>query len=80
MKLQIVERTEPLFSGEVSTVVVPAYHGELGILPGHTPLLAVLEPGTTRFTTLDGEEHRLPTGKGFITLDDDDIVVVVDPR
>ena len=79
MKLQIVERTGPVFDGEVSSVVVPAVNGELGILPGHTPVLAVLQPGTVRYTTTDGEQHSAPTGRGFVTLDDDVVMVVVDP-
>ena len=80
MKLQIVERTGPVFEGEVTSVVVPAASGELGILPGHTPVLSVLLPGSVRYTTSDGEEHSVQTGRGFLTLDEDEIMVVVDPH
>ena len=80
MKLEIVERSGLAFSGEVSSVVVPMVTGELGILPGHTPLLGVLQAGEVRYTTLDGVQHREPTGEGFVTLDDDEVMVVVDPR
>ena len=79
MKLQIVERSGELFKGHVSSVTVPLLDGELGILPGHTPLLAVLQPGQVRFVTNKGEEKSVQTGRGFVTLDSDEIMVVVDP-
>lgn len=80
MKLQIVERTGMVFEGEVSSVVVPTVTGEMGILPGHTPVLGVLEPGTVRYTTLAGETNSVHTGAGFVTLDEDEVMVVVDPH
>ena len=78
MKLQIVSRTGAIFEGDVSEVVVPAVEGELAILPGHTPLLAILVPGTVRFATSDGIRHTFETTNGLVTLEDDEIVVVVD--
>ena len=45
MELQIVTRSGEVFKGAVEAVTVTAADGELGILPGHTPLLAALVPG-----------------------------------
>lgn len=78
MKLDIVARSGVLFDGEATSVVVPALDGELGILPGHTPLLAVLNPGTVRFTKADGTEGAFTTTRGFVTVDTDVVSIVVD--
>ncbi|WP_165496138.1 ATP synthase F1 subunit epsilon [Arcanobacterium bovis] len=78
MKLQVVAKSGVLFEGEVTDVVVPAADGELGILPGHTPLLAVLEPGSVRFTLVTGEKREILTSRGFVTVDSDEVMVVVE--
>lgn len=78
MKLSIVARNGELFEGEVTDVVVPAYEGELGILPGRAPVLAVVTPGNVRFTTASGDKQEIAIGKGFLTVDHDDIMVVVE--
>ncbi len=78
MKLQVVARSGEIFAGEVTEVVVTAVDGELGILPGHTPLLAVLVPGSLRFTTIDGQKQQLRTNNGFVTVDSDEVKVVIE--
>ncbi|MDR6939985.1 hypothetical protein [Arcanobacterium hippocoleae] len=78
MKLEVVAQAGELFSGEVSEVVVNAAAGELGILPGHTPLLAVILPGELRYRTVAGESGVIHTSNGFVTVDSDHIMVVVE--
>lgn len=78
MKLEVVAQSGELFSGEVSEVVVNASEGELGILPGHTPLLGVIAPGKVRYRTADGGSGEIPTSNGFVTVDSDHIMVVVE--
>jgi F-type H+-transporting ATPase subunit epsilon len=50
MKLDvvIVSAEKMLFTGEAAMVVATAEYGEVGILPGHTPMLAHLKPGQVR--------------------------------
>ena len=47
-----------MFDGNADAVVAPAFDGEVGILPGHTPLLAVLRPGEVRIIPSSGETVR----------------------
>ena len=54
--LDIVSAEEQIFSGLVEFVALPGETGELGILPGHTPLMTRIKPGTVRLKT--------PTSKG----------------
>ncbi|MFP7696900.1 F0F1 ATP synthase subunit epsilon [Trueperella sp. LYQ143] len=78
MKLDVVARSGVLFSGEVSSVVVPAYNGEMGILPGREPIMAVVHKGTVRFVRSDGVAQSINIGAGFVTVDEDHISVVVE--
>lgn len=78
MKLDIVARSGNLYTGDVTEIVVPAYDGELGILPGRAPVLSVVMPGTVRFVTVAGERREIAVGKGFLTVDHDDVMIVVE--
>ena len=53
-RCNIVSVKEEIFSGAVEMLIVTGSLGELGILPGHTPLLTGLRPGPVRL--------RLPSG------------------
>ncbi|MDP9806757.1 F-type H+-transporting ATPase subunit epsilon [Trueperella bonasi] len=77
MKLEVVARGGVLFEGEVSDVVVPAFHGEMGILPGRAPVMAVVRQGEVRFTE-NGQKNSVEVGDGFLTVDDDHVIVVVE--
>ncbi|MFG6371560.1 MAG: F0F1 ATP synthase subunit epsilon, partial [Turicimonas muris] len=48
LKVDVVNAEESLFSGEAEFVALPGIEGELGILPGHTPLITLLRPGLVR--------------------------------
>lgn len=77
MKLQVVARSGVLFDGEVSDVVLPAFHGELGVLPRRSPVMTAVRQGRLRFTQ-DGEARSVEIGDGFATVDQDHINVVVE--
>lgn len=78
MKVDIVATDSVLWEGEAASVVVPAVDGDLGILPGRQPLLAVLRPGEVRITSADGSEHSVSVVAGFVSVDQDLIEIVVD--
>ncbi|MDP9800501.1 F-type H+-transporting ATPase subunit epsilon [Arcanobacterium wilhelmae] len=79
MQLQVVARTGELYAGEVSSVTLPSYEGDMTILAGHTPVLAVLVPGTVRYKDAQGT-GEIETARGFVTVDHDKVLVVVDGR
>src|SRR5690625_7047475 len=49
LQVDVVSAERSLFSGEVKFVALPGEVGELGILPGHTPLITRIRPGTVKF-------------------------------
>lgn len=78
MKVDIVSTEAVLWEGTASSVVVPAVNGELGILPGRQPILAVLRSGDVRITAEDGTKETIAVRAGFVSVDQDVVEVVVD--
>lgn len=76
-RLDIVTPRELIFSGEVSSVYLPGSEGQLGVLPGHCPLLAMLEPGLGRYRQ-DGDDVPFVCGAGFVQVFADKVSVVVE--
>ncbi len=54
MHVDIVSAETELFSGRAEMVLAPAAQGEVGILPGHAPLVSRLRPGTVEVRKPDG--------------------------
>ncbi|MFH5824073.1 F0F1 ATP synthase subunit epsilon [Georgenia sp. AZ-5] len=78
MKVEVVSTHASLWSGEATSVVVPAANGDLGILPGRQPVLAVLRPGTVRITPETGAGLTYDVTEGFVSVDEDLVTVVLE--
>ncbi|MGE0444357.1 MAG: F0F1 ATP synthase subunit epsilon [Vicinamibacterales bacterium] len=65
--LEIVTPDRALVREEVDEVVVPGSEGELGILPGHTPLLSTLKVGEMWYRQ-GSEKHHLAVAFGFVEV------------
>ncbi|MEO6259208.1 MAG: ATP synthase F1 subunit epsilon [Thermoanaerobaculia bacterium] len=77
ISLTIVTRERKIIDVEVDEVVLPASDGEIGVLPGHTPLLTTLKIGQMRYrvgTTL----HRLVLSWGFAEVLPDRVIVMAE--
>ena len=59
VQLDVVSAEEKIFSGLVESIQVTGSEGELGILPGHIPLLTGIKPGMVRIVKQFGEEHLI---------------------
>ena len=77
MQLQIVTAERVVYSEEVSAVVAPGSAGELGVLPGHAPLLTTIRPGEIRVTQ-DGEESYMAITGGFMEVIGDKVTILAD--
>lgn len=74
----IVSAEEELFSGLVEMVVAHGHLGDLGILPGHAPLLTDLKPGPVRVIKQGGEEEIFYISGGFIEVQPNMVKVLAD--
>lgn len=63
LRLDIVSAEKAIFSGEVAMVFASGDMGELGIAPGHTPLVTSLKPGNIR-TVLSNQDEEVFYVKG----------------
>ncbi|WP_416886850.1 F0F1 ATP synthase subunit epsilon [Marinospirillum sp.] len=78
MHCNIVSAEKKLFDGRAEMVVAKGVQGELGILPGHTPLLTELQPGTVKVIKQNGEEELIYVSSGFLEVQPDVVTVLAD--
>ncbi|MFO0573024.1 MAG: ATP synthase F1 subunit epsilon [Polyangia bacterium] len=76
LKLHVVTPTGQALDREVDEVTVPGLLGELGILPGHVPLLAATKAGVLRYRR-GTERGRMALGPGFAEVDGKDTVLAL---
>lgn len=65
-----------MISAKVTGVTLPGASGELGILPGHAPLVSELAPGVLSFEQ-DGSARALAIGSGFTEVLPERVLVLV---
>ena len=74
----IVSAELEIFSGQVEMVVATSTMGELGILPGHAPLLSGIKPGAIRLVLEGGVDEIFFASGGFIEVQPTSITVLAD--
>lgn len=76
LNVSVVSADSEIWSGEAELVVAKTVEGEVGIMPGHLPMLAVLGSGEVRVTAVDGERITVDAEDGFLSVDNNSIQVV----
>ena len=77
IRCEIVSQDRLVYEGEADIVIVPGSLGEMGILPGHAPLLSTLDMGVIRVNSGDQEEVFTVTG-GFVEVQPDIVTIMAD--
>lgn len=77
-QLDVVSAEQRLFSGNVQKIQVSGSEGELGIHPGHTPLLTAIRPGMIRIVRQHGEEEVIYLSGGVLEVQPDSTTVLAD--
>ena len=77
IRLEIVTAERQVFSDDVDLVVAPGVEGQLGILPHHTPLMTMLQPGEL-LVRKAGEEQAMAISGGFLEVRPDRVIVLAD--
>ena len=77
LQLDVITPERRLLSEQVDAVTVPGANGELGILPGHTPLISQLQTGVLSYTQ-GGSVRRLLVSGGFVEVNADRVSVLAD--
>lgn len=76
--LDVVSAEKNIFSGLVESMQVTGSEGELGILPGHAPLLTALKPGMVRLVKQHGHEEVFFLSGGFLEVQPRAVIVLAD--
>jgi F-type H+-transporting ATPase subunit epsilon len=77
LQLDIITPERGLLSEAVDAVTLPGLGGELGILPGHTPLISQLQTGVLSYT--QGQTtRRLHVSGGFVEVSSERVAVLAE--
>ena len=78
LQVNVVSAEESIFSGRAKFVALPGESGELGILPGHTPLISRIKPGSVRIQTENGDEEFVFVAGGILEVQPNVVTVLSD--
>ncbi len=78
LRLDIVSLEAKIFSGFAEMVVVTGVMGELGILPGHMPLLTTIKPGQIRIILQGGSQDIYYVSGGILEVQPNVVTVLAD--
>ena len=76
--LELVSPEKLLLSRQVEMATLPAAEGEMGVLPGHSPMIVVLRGGVIRVWENGAETERLYVGGGFAEISRDRVTILAD--
>jgi F-type H+-transporting ATPase subunit epsilon len=76
--IDIVSAEREIYSGTAEMVFAPAVLGEVGIAPGHTPLLTQLGPGEVRLKFEDGSEEAFYVSGGVLEVQPKVVTILSD--
>jgi|SRR5690554_657328 len=74
----IVSAEKQIFSGMVELLVAHAALGDIGVAPGHAPLLTELVPGPVRCVMGDGKEEVFYVSGGYLEVSNNIVTVLAD--
>jgi F-type H+-transporting ATPase subunit epsilon len=74
----IVSAEQEIFAGTVQRVVATGTLGEIGVYPGHTPLLTGIQPGPVKLVLEDGSEEMFFASGGFLEIQPTSITLLTD--
>ena len=78
LRLDIVTPDAVAYSRDVQMVTLPAIAGQIGVLPGHVPLLTQIVPGELIIRDGEGHETFLAVGEGLVEVTGTRVAIVTD--
>jgi F-type H+-transporting ATPase subunit epsilon len=78
MHFELVAPERVLFSGEVEAVMLPGSEGDMTVLPGHAPLMAMLKTGFVQITDHKDDGRRVLIRGGFAEINQQGVTVLAE--
>lgn len=76
LQVSVVSADSEVWAGEAKQVIARTTEGEIGILSGHEPMLAILASGEVRVTATDGSKIAAQADDGFLSVENNVVTIV----
>lgn len=76
LSVSVVSAEQEIWTGEAIQLITRTVEGEIGILPGHEPILAILGAGEVRITLENGSVVKAMADDGFLSVANNVVTVV----
>ncbi len=76
LQVELVAADRLVWSGEATMVIARTTEGDVGVLPGHTPMLSLMIQGVVDIQTTEGETLVAAVDTGFLSVADDRVSVL----
>ena len=76
LRVELVAADKAVWAGEAKMVIAKTVEGEIGLLAGHEPMLAILSTGEVRITLTDGDKLVANAEDGFLSVEHDVVTIV----
>jgi F-type H+-transporting ATPase subunit epsilon len=78
LHVELVSPDREVWSGAARIIIARTTEGEMGVLPGHVPVLGVLESGPVTIRTTGGETVVAAVHGGFLSVADDNVSILAE--
>lgn len=78
LQVELVAADRLVWSGQASLLIARTTEGDVGILPGHTPMLSLMVNGVVDITTPDNETWIAAVDAGFLSVADNRVSVLAE--
>ena len=78
LNVALVSPTQKVWSGEASFVSARTTEGDLGVLPGHSPLFGVLADGAVSIKGVDGTTQEFTVSGGFLSVSNNRVSILTE--
>jgi F-type H+-transporting ATPase subunit epsilon len=75
LHVELVAADQAVWTGSAKMVIAKTVEGEIGLLPGHEPMLAILSAGEVRITLPTGEKLTASAEDGFLSIEHDVLTI-----
>jgi|GEM_PF-632180 len=78
LHVRLVSPQETVFEGTATSVVAPAWDGQVGILPGHAPMITLLGAGELILDGSGGTGQRFFLAQGVMKVEDNEVTILTE--
>lgn len=78
LTVRVVSPVKIVFEGEAASLVAPAWDGQVGVLPGHAPMLALLGAGPVDIDRVGGGSDTFQVAGGVLKVERDVVTLLTE--